>query len=212
MPSSRLRRTVAVIHRVWIALGLTAFVVFTGWSLLAYRANGEARAAMASDSRVAVTEGGGAYWIFRPADRRTTGPGLVFFPGAIVDPIAYAPIARRVAEAGYPVVLVRVPRRAALGGAEGAAPLGRGRAGMRAAGATGWVVAGHSRGAEIAARMLLQDPANLKGLVLIGSSHPRDISLAHVSVPVTRVYGTRDTVADVDKLEATRRNLPPSAR
>jgi pimeloyl-ACP methyl ester carboxylesterase len=48
--------------------------------------------------------------------------------------------------------------------------------------------------------------------VLIGSSHPRDISLAHVAVPVTRVYGTRDTVADFEKQEATRHNLPASAR
>ena len=29
---------------------------------------------------------------------------------------------------------------------------------------------------------------------------------------MTRVYGTRDTVADVDKLERTRVNLPLSAR
>jgi pimeloyl-ACP methyl ester carboxylesterase len=83
---------------------------------------------------------------------------------------------------------------------------------MRTIGATQWVVAGHSRGAEIASRMVLESPASLCGLVLIGSSHPRDISLAHVTVPVARVYGTRDTVADVAKVEATRHNLPASAR
>ena len=29
---------------------------------------------------------------------------------------------------------------------------------------------------------------------------------------MTRVFGTRDTVADVEKLDATRTNLPPSTR
>jgi hypothetical protein len=48
--------------------------------------------------------------------------------------------------------------------------------------------------------------------VLVGTSHPRDFSLATTPVRVTRVYGTRDTVADVEKLEATRRNLPTSTR
>jgi hypothetical protein len=48
------------------------------------------------------------------------------------------------------------------------------------------------------------------GLVLIGTSHPRDFSLAHLQIPVTQIYGTRDTIADVDKVVAARRNLPPS--
>ena len=38
-----------------------------------------------------------------------------------------------------------------------------------------------------------------RGLVLVGTSHPRDFSLADVTFPVTSIYGTRDTVADADK-------------
>lgn len=211
MPPSRIRRILSIVHRVWITAGVAFFVIFTGWSLLAYRASAAAWQALASDERVTVTEAE-SHWQFRPAADHAAGPALVFFPGALVDPVAYAPLLRRAAEAGYPGVLVKVPRRGAFGGAEGPVPLGRARAAMRAVPATGWVVAGHSRGAEIAARMLAEDPAGLRGLVLIGSSHPRDISLAHVTVPVTRIYGTRDTVADVEKLEATRHNLPAAAR
>lgn len=211
MPQSRTRRILSIVHRVWITLGMAFFVIFTGWSLLAYRASATARHAMVSDDRVTVTEDG-SHWRFSPNGRGAPGPALVFFPGALVDPVAYAPLLRWAAEKGYPGVLVKVPRRAAFGGAEGPAPLGRARGAMRAVAAAGWVVAGHSRGAEIAARMLAQDPPGVRGLVLIGSSHPRDISLAHVTVPVTRIYGTRDTVADVEKLEATRHNLPATTR
>jgi hypothetical protein len=52
----------------------------------------------------------------------------------------------------------------------------------------------------------------LAGAVLIGTSHPRDFSIAATSIPMTRVYGTRDTIADADKLERTRANLPASTR
>lgn len=200
-----------MVHRVWITLGALSFVVFVTWALLAYRASSEARTAMIAGNRVAVVESD-SHWAFVPTGGSRTRPALAFFPGALVDPVAYAPLLRQVAERGYAAILVRVPRRAAFGGAEGEPPLQRARAGMRAVAATGWVVVGHSRGAEIAGRMLLQHASELRGLVLIGSSHPRDLSLAHLTVPVTRVYGTRDTVADVEKLEATRHNLPASTR
>jgi uncharacterized cupin superfamily protein len=49
-------------------------------------------------------------------------------------------------------------------------------------------------------------------LILIGTSHPRDFSLANSTIPVTRIFGTRDTVADLDKVLAVRKNLPPDTR
>jgi pimeloyl-ACP methyl ester carboxylesterase len=74
------------------------------------------------------------------------------------------------------------------------------------------VAAGHSRGGVVASKLVYQRGRDLAGLVLIGTSHPRDFSLAGTSLPVTRVFGTRDTIADVEKLEATRHNLPPGTR
>lgn len=211
MPESRFRRTLRIVHRVWITAGAAFFVGFTGWALLAYRASSEARAALESDARVGVTESDTG-WRFVPNGASYSARGLVFYPGAAVDPAAYAPMCRRVAEAGHPVVLVKVPRRGMFGGADGAAPVARARAGMRELGVERWVIAGHSRGVRIAVEMLIQDPAGIDHLVLIGSSHPRDVSIAHAAIPVTRIYGTRDTVADVDKVEATRRNLPADTR
>ena len=71
-------------------------------------------------------------------------------------------------------------------------------------------MAGYSRGGEIAARFVHAGDEAFAGLVLIGTSHPRDLTLAGTDVPVTRIFGTRDTVADAEKLEATRHNLPAS--
>ena len=196
------------IRRVWAVLGTLAFVVFAGWSLLAYRASATARAALESDAAVEVTAQE-THWTFTPMGGAHE-TGLVFFPGALVDPVAYAPFARDVASAGYPVALVRVPRRGAFGGADGPEVLARARAAMQGRpGVTRWVTGGHSRGGVIASAFVRQDAARLAGLVLIGTSHPRDFSLAQLTVPVAKIYGTRDTIADVEKIDATRSNLPP---
>ena len=198
----------ATIRRIWITTGITATVIFVAWSLIAFRASGVAREALRGDAHVAVTEGE-HHWGFEP---RAEGAdvGVVFFPGGMVDPVAYAPMLRDIAAEGYPALLIQIPRRGIFGGAEGAEPLNRAVNAMRPLPEVRrWVVAGHSRGGEIASRFAHTQAPSLAGLVLIGTSHPRDISLAHLRMPVTRIYGTRDTVADVEKLEATKKNLPP---
>jgi pimeloyl-ACP methyl ester carboxylesterase len=199
-----------MIRRVWITTGLALTAVFVTWSLIAYRATAEARAALASDARVTVVRSEN-YWSFQPAAGRSAG--LVFFAGALVSPVAYAPLARAIAESGYPVLLVELPRRGAFGGADGPEVFARARAAVGSMPrVTRWVVAGHSRGGVVAAQVVRDGFPGLAGAVLIGTSHPRDFSIASTAIPMTRVFGTRDTIADVEKLESTRANLPPSTR
>jgi hypothetical protein len=208
--AARKSSALARLRRAWVFTGVAATVVFVGWSLMAYRAKPQAWAALSSDSRVTVTRGNG-FWALQA---QSTQPlGLLFFAGALVQPAAYAPLLRSISEEGYYVLLVELPRRGAFGGADGPQVLDRARMSMRQArGVTRWVVAGHSKGGAVAARFVrVGDPA-LAGLILVGTSHPRDFSLADVQLPVTRIFGSRDTVADVEKLEANRHNLPPSTQ
>lgn len=205
------RTWLARLRRAWVFTGASAGAIFIVWSLIAYRASGEGRAALESTSAVLVSDRDG-YWEFQP--KQPASVGLLFFPGALVDPAAYAPLARAVASRGYPVLLVRVPRRGAFGGAESHELSMRYQRALgetaRSGGPRRWVVAGHSRGGVISANVLRTPPEGIAGLVLIGTSHPRDFSLAHLQLPVTQIYGTRDTIADMDKVVAARRNLPPS--
>jgi pimeloyl-ACP methyl ester carboxylesterase len=199
------------VRRIWITTGISATVLFVAWCAIAYRASATAQAALQGNASVRVSAGPHD-WVFQPKDGGA-GVGVVFFPGALVDPVAYAPLLLAVAEEGYPAILVQVPRRGVMGGAEGAEPLNRAVAAtLQVHGVQRWVVAGHSRGAEIAARLVATRAPSIAGLVLIGSSHPRDFSLAGIPLPVTRIYGTRDTVADWEKQQATMRNLPASTR
>ena len=196
-----------------MTLGLAATAVFAVWSLIAYRASGAAREATRSGAavRVAAEEG---WWSFTPAASPTAAtPGLLFFPGALVDPIAYAPLARAAAEAGFPARLVLVPRRGAFGGADDPRVFGRAREAMRESGAPArWVIAGHSRGGVIATDLAASGEPGIAGVVLIGTSHPRDVSLSGLAVPVTKIVGTRDGLASPDEVRANRALLPESTR
>ena len=200
-----------LIRRIWITLGIGATIVFAGWSLVAYRASAAARRALNTDDRVAVTREHDA-WSFTPrATAQRTA--LVFFPGALVDPVAYAPLVRAAAEAGFPAHLIELPRRGAFGGADDPAVEQRLERVLTGPGMPRqWVVAGHSRGAVVASRVAAERREGMDGLVVIGSSHPRDVDLSGLPVAVTKIVGTRDGLASPAEVEANRAKLPPGTR
>lgn len=200
------------IKRVWVTLGLVATVVFIVWCLLAYRANADGVRASLSDHRVDVAHGEHR-WTFRPRAVPAHATGLVWFSGALVDPRAYARLARAAADAGYPAVVVELPRRGALGGAEGSAVLQRGRMAMAALpDVQCWVVGGHSRGGEVASRYVLAHPDAVAALLLAGTSHPRDVDLSSLALPVTKLTGDRDGLATPERVARNRHRLPTTTR
>jgi pimeloyl-ACP methyl ester carboxylesterase len=208
---ARLRTIWRRVQRVWITLGISATLVFTAWSLIAYRASGAARDALRSDASVTVAREATSL-AFAPAGRRPRADvGLLFIPGSLVDPVAYAPLARAAAEAGFPAVIVELPRRGAFGGADGVEPGARAHAAMARAGRPRrWVVAGHSRGGVVATNLVGDAPGEFAALVLIGTSHPRDRSLAALRIPVTKIVGTRDGLASPAEVRTNRHLLPAS--
>jgi pimeloyl-ACP methyl ester carboxylesterase len=73
------------------------------------------------------------------------------------------------------------------------------------------VVEGHSRGAVVASAFAAQQP-RLAGVVLIGTSHPRDVDLSGLAVPVTKIVGTRDGLASPHEVERNAGLLPAQTR
>lgn len=203
--------------RVWAWSGLVALVALVVWCAVAYRATAEARRAMTSDARVDVQQLNGVIRFTSQAHSGTVPMGLLFFPGSLVDPIAYAPYARAVAAAGYPVIIVPLKRRGVLTGSDPAADLELAMGSMHEdERAAQWILAGHSRGAVIAARLALQALAlgskAIGGVLLIGSTHPRDSVMASLKVPLTKIVGTNDGMAPYVTAEANKRFLPPQAK
>ncbi|MBL0170346.1 MAG: hypothetical protein IPP90_06360 [Gemmatimonadaceae bacterium] len=205
------------IRRVWIITGISATVVFVGWCAIAYRATSEAKAAMKSDARVQVAPDVGVVRFTAAGQPGKVPVGLLFFAGSLVDPVAYAPLARAVAAAGYPVILVSLPRRGMFGGADSPEVLGTALGAIHEdERAVQWLIGGHSRGAVVASKMVSEVASlgggSVAGLLLVGTSHPRDVDLSRYKHPVTKIFATRDGLASMDKIEANRRLLPASTR
>jgi pimeloyl-ACP methyl ester carboxylesterase len=198
------RRT---IHR-WIRRGFFVWAATsTLWVANSVRTRGVTPDLLASGAAAVVTSDAETL-SFLP--RHSSGlSGLVFICGSGVTAEAYAPLLRPIADVGHAVVIVRLPYRFAPLDAHRLEAIARVRRAMRVhAEVARWVVAGHSLGGAIAAQMAAIDASAMSALVLVGTTHPRDHDLSRLSVPVTKVFGTRDGVAPVDVMRANARMLP----
>jgi pimeloyl-ACP methyl ester carboxylesterase len=202
------------LRRAWAITGITLWVMFLTFQFFANRPTGPAQEAMRSDAAVRVTRQRD-HWLFEPTAADAKRAGLIFFPGSLVDPVAYAPLARSAAAHGYTAVIVPLPLRIA--------PLKSQKAAVtqsaadivsrsREAGIGRWVISGHSLGGVFAARFAREYPDLTDGLVLVGTSHPRDFDLSESGLDVTKISGSRDGLASLEEVRRYAGNLPKSTR
>lgn len=143
----------------------------------------------------------------------TNKAGLVFFCGSGVAAEAYVPMLRPVAEAGHFVIIIRLPGRFAFFESQRRGAVERARGMMTYyKGIQRWIVGGHSLGGALACRAVQADPNVFSGMVLLGTTHPKEDNLSGLTMPVTKVYGSNDGVAKPDRILANRSLLPAAAR
>jgi hypothetical protein len=184
-----------------LALGSMAFVL---WASAVPAPMAEALAAMEPNGRVRVETD---RWLaFRPADG-TAQAGLVIYPGGRVDPRSYAPAAHTLAARGYLAVIVPMPLNLAVLGA------GRAAAVIEAfPGVESWAVGGHSLGGAMAAQFAGRHLDMVQGLVLWAAYPSGADDLSATGLRVVSIYGTRDGLASVEQIKASRALLPADSR
>jgi hypothetical protein len=186
-----------------LTLGLVANVSFAGSTGALLPA---ATAAMADDAKVDV-DNKWNYIRFLPKTSYIARKNSchIFYPGAFVNPQAYAPYMRALAEQGHIGYILKVPVGFSL-----LEPLAANDAKLdyyALQQCRKYVIGGHSLGGVVAT-----DYVNLyanDGLILL-ASYPQDItSIAdQTNTVVSSIYGSRDcqtTLADIDN---SRDNLP----
>lgn len=193
------------IARILVILILVFALLFIGLLVWAGRpavAMDEALGALMSDGQVAVTTQ--PWLVFAPVTP-TVEAGFIFYPGGRVDPRAYAPAARAIAAEGYLVVIPPMPLNLAV-----FAP-NRAQEVMTAYPAIErWAIGGHSLGGAMAATFVAKHRNTVDTLVLWASYPGKEDALARRdNLAVTLIYGTRDGLSTVAKIEAARALLPP---
>ena len=194
----RRRRGAVVTGRLLAGL-LAALVVGSTIYLVPFPGTPAAEAALAGTSDVAVSSSATTITLTPRSDPARTG--LVFQPGARVDPRAYVPLLTRIATVGYLVVIVKQP-------------LGIGFTAIGAPDAVvaahpevlRWAVGGHSLGGVAASSYAGGHHPRVTGL-LLWASYPLG-SLADSGLRVASVSGTRDGLATPADIEASRPDLP----
>lgn len=193
------------IHYIWLRTGIALLVLMPLAMFLTFRPWNVPAATFADTAATRVADEDAAL-IFAPAAPRATG--LMILPGCPVDPRAYAPLARAIADAGHVTLIVRVPWRCAPGRSQEQALDAQIGALVERWPEVQFVLAGHSRGGAHTARIAAARRLPFRGFVLMGTSHPRELDLSSLPVPMTKIAATRDGVAGEAQFDG--RRLPPS--
>lgn len=155
--------------------------------------------AMKGGSGVTVTEHKG--WIqFEPSMVKQTD--VLLYPGALVRPESYAPLALLLAQEGFRTWIVKMPLNLAVLGSNKADGI------MDAAPDRAFVIGGHSLGGVMAARYAVKHAKQLKGVFFLASYPDEGGSLREAGLPVLSLFGSEDGVLNRTALEQAKAYLP----
>jgi hypothetical protein len=197
-------RTAGRIFTTILVIIVLAVLGFVAWANTPAKPTAEAFAALKSTDQVKVSQDTQGRLLFEPIGTRN-GVGLIFYPGARVDPRAYAPLAFSIAAKGTVVVVAPMLFNLAV--------LSPGRAQDvidSYQGIGSWTVGGHSLGGAMAARFARLHAKEVKGLVLWAAYPSAGDDLSASSLPVLSVSASRDGLATPAKITAARPLLPPT--
>jgi hypothetical protein len=190
-----------------IVLGSLLVVVtlsLIGWSKIGtYPAHPAAQAAMESSDQVAVSQG---EWItFTP--QQETDTGLIFYPGGLVEPAAYASVLHQIAEQDILVVITPMPLNLAIFKVNAANKVIQAYPEIST-----WVLAGHSLGGAAASIYAENNPTAIDGLALWDSYPPGSADLSDNNLTVLSIYGTKDGAPNPNGFDEKRSLLPVDAQ
>lgn len=188
----------------WVIGGIGALLVLTIGGVLVWSQIGvmdaEADALAEARNNPAITIDDAAEGIVLSPAGSSGNEGLVFIPGAKVDPWAYVPILQGIAAGGTTVVITRPWLNLAF-----VDPRGLDSFTSAAPDVSSWAVGGHSLGGVRACQLA----SDAEALVLFASYCATD--LADQDLPVLSIAGSEDGLSTPEKIADARALLPADA-
>jgi hypothetical protein len=188
-----------IIKIVWFS----AVAVFFIWMWSSFQSRNLPPNCFVSDSLITVTENKDEI-VFTPGTKSSILE-VIFFQGGLTDPKAYGPLCRGIAENGFNCHLVKMKWRLAQHDYLKITRMYHLNSGR-------FVIGGHSQGGKMAAQFVFDNPTIVKGLFLLGTSHPRDINLSTLSIPTLKLYSENDGLASMEEVLENKDKLPQRAK
>jgi len=175
----------------------------------------EALLALESDNAVTFREitveeweeGSNFYYAFEPKRKEPT-VGFIIYPGGLVDPASYAPMARAIAAKGFLTVIVKMPSDLALYANDRATDIIGDYESIEA-----WVLGGHSLGGLASCAFAQKNSEKLDGIVMWASYPSATFRIDDKDLAVISIYGTNDGLATIEEdIEPSKAHYPPDAQ
>jgi hypothetical protein len=174
-------------------------IFFIVWTSNYYKATEETLAVFQSKNNIIIENG--KYITFTP--KTATDTGFIFYPGGKVEEEAYASLCKSIAKGGYKVVIVPMPFKLAVLGKDKATNVLDTYPEIKH-----WAIGGHSLGGVMAANYAYTNPTSIKALILY-ASYPQDSNnMSNQNIKVLSSWGSKDGVADINKIKAAEKLLP----
>jgi dienelactone hydrolase len=193
-----------LIWKILISLGIVVILLAGGFSIWAYtpaKPMPEANQAMQSNAMVTVSHDDG--WVTFTPNEGQPSTGVILYPGGRVNYRAYAPLANRLAEQGYLVILVPMPFNLAVFDSNKANQVIAAYPEIEH-----WFIGGHSLGGAMAALYVYNNPGKVEGLILMAAYPASSQSLAGKPVKVLTLSGSLDGLATPGKIQDSHALLP----
>ena len=129
-------------------------------------------------------------------------PGIVFYPGGLVDPHAYMNMFKTlVTEHERPVMIIKAQANLAIINSQKASSiLQNSNISNR------WIIGGHSLGGSVACMDIFNNPNTFKALFLLASYSVDDLS--EINIPIISITGSNDLVLNKEAFDENASNLP----
>lgn len=165
-----------------LVIFLLGILGLVGWATVSAQSPTERAVAILRENGIEREDG---QLVFRPDS--PTDKGLIYYPGGLVDPEAYAVTAQGIADAGYLVVIPKMPLNLAFTGINRAD-------GIRAdfPEIESWVIGGHSLGGAMAAQYAKNNVDNLDGLIMYASYPANNEDFVDFPLPILTIMGSKD--------------------
>ena len=197
MKAKKVLKVTLIVSLTIIIIGVLGMVV---WSKTGtYPAKNVALSALESTDRVTVTQD---KWItFTPTEKVETG--LIFYPGGLVEPTAYAPILHRIADGGVLVIIVPMPLNLAIfntGAANSVID--------QYPEISRWILAGHSLGGAAAGIFAENNTSEIEAIAFWDSYPPNSADLSNNAISVISIFGTTNNLPNTEDFDDKRSLVP----
>ena len=202
------RKLEKTILKLAVLIFFVVAISYIFWLQKTFEVTERADQAMLNTPGISVIEKDSGVIDFVPrssgGDEQSMDVGIIIYPGEKIEPKSYANIARKLAQNGYPVSILKLRlNQPDLSFGKGTSLIESKKDIKR------WYILAHANGANIAYKDALKIK-NISGFVFMGAI-PEGNDLNLVNMPVLSIWGTNDGLLDFSKTNEIKKRLPQSA-